>query len=430
MLSVLFEQKVGDREDLTPKPYNGNLAIDGGAFLDEGLAKTRDIYDYGNNFQVGTMQPVVAKLLASLGINAGSQGGLPNASPQAYIQEAMARGIPRSAIDAFIERNPRDYHRILSALGPDYGVQDTNSSIDPSELVPQAAMTNLSELMRTGGAPDMTSALAAIRERGMKDIDQFRADERERFGNMGLSSGSDVAESVSRGASMGVSDILARQESLIASILSQAQQTRLGATQVYGQFRAQEQGNLLNTVSGLNNVRNTFSSTQLPAAQLISGIGESKMGATERNIGRDYSEFTRTNPDFMDQILSFSTGFPPQKPTVAGGGSIWPSIISALGTIGGGVAMAASSKALKDVDEEIDHEEVAKKLIGLPLHRWNYKGESQKHIGPMAETFSETFGVGDGKTIHLADVMGVMLAVNKAMAEKYIGSGRSEGARA
>ena len=71
---------------------------------------------------------------------------------------------------------------------------------------------------------------------------------------------------------------------------------------------------------------------------------------------------------------------------------------------------------LKEDIEPVDTESVAKALKGLPISRWKYKGDSVRHIGPMAQDFQEAFGVGDGKHIHLVDVMGVLLAGMKEMA--------------
>jgi len=55
------------------------------------------------------------------------------------------------------------------------------------------------------------------------------------------------------------------------------------------------------------------------------------------------------------------------------------------------------------------------KLKELQLYTWKYKDDPDKttHFGPMAQEFKEKFNIGDGKTLHLADVMGVVLASQK-----------------
>lgn len=107
----------------------------------------------------------------------------------------------------------------------------------------------------------------------------------------------------------------------------------------------------------------------------------------------------------------------------------WKTALSVAGTVAPYVAMAASSKTKKegiaavdssrdfkkDITELKDKEvsSVSKSLKDLPLYTWKYKGEKVKHFGPIAEEFKEKMGVGDGKSLHLADVMGVILASQK-----------------
>lgn len=63
-------------------------------------------------------------------------------------------------------------------------------------------------------------------------------------------------------------------------------------------------------------------------------------------------------------------------------------------------------------------EKMREKLERLRINTWQYKGESIQHIGPMAEQFHEVFGVGDGMTINVFDVMGVILGVLQEMSKE------------
>lgn len=324
-----------------------------------------------------------------------------------------------------------------------------------------AAEANAAEIARTGGAPDITNALAAIRAQGLQDIDRFRADERERFAAMGLSAGSDVAEAVGRGASQGVSDLLARQESLIANVLSAANQNRLSAIGMQGQLSALpasisataagiRQGGAslagqLSTLPGqqaaqqaqlrgagaslLTGTVGLERESALQGAGITANVAAQLQGIAERNREREMQDFLRmTRPNLLTEALSFGVGFPPQPPVVqGGGGSVWPSIIGAVGSVL--PFLLASSRTLKDEPELLDTEEVAESLRSLPMYRWNYKGDKTKHIGPMAEEFSEAFGIGDGKTLNTMDMINVMLATQKHILEKHVGKGRTEGAR-
>jgi hypothetical protein len=78
----------------------------------------------------------------------------------------------------------------------------------------------------------------------------------------------------------------------------------------------------------------------------------------------------------------------------------------------------ASSQTLKENLQPADTAGILDKLAELPIVEWSYKGEATRHIGPTAEQFCERFGVGDGKTIHVADVCGVMLAAIAELAKR------------
>ena len=88
------------------------------------------------------------------------------------------------------------------------------------------------------------------------------------------------------------------------------------------------------------------------------------------------------------------------------------------GISAGATLLAASSVEIKDMGDEVAATTVLEKLRSLPIYRWSYRGESVPHLGPTAEDFQVAFGVGDGKTLHLVDVMGVLLAAMKGLAEE------------
>lgn len=100
-----------------------------------------------------------------------------------------------------------------------------------------------------------------------------------------------------------------------------------------------------------------------------------------------------------------------------GGGASKPSGWAKAGKIAGSVLPWLSLLSDRNAKEDItplDPKRVSKGLKNLDLYTWKYKGDDTKHMGPMAQDFKKQFGVGDGRTIHLADVMGVMIASAKA----------------
>jgi len=79
----------------------------------------------------------------------------------------------------------------------------------------------------------------------------------------------------------------------------------------------------------------------------------------------------------------------------------------------GGTWTNACDRVLKENFEPVDGRVVLDQLARVPILRWNYKSEDPRirHIGPMAQDFFGTFGVGyDDQTIATVDASGVALA--------------------
>ena len=77
----------------------------------------------------------------------------------------------------------------------------------------------------------------------------------------------------------------------------------------------------------------------------------------------------------------------------------------------------ASDRNAKENFEKVDGEELLDKISELDITKWNYKcDKSTEHIGPTAQDFKETFGVGsDGKSISTIDPSGIALAAIKEL---------------
>lgn len=97
------------------------------------------------------------------------------------------------------------------------------------------------------------------------------------------------------------------------------------------------------------------------------------------------------------------------------------SILGGLFGLGGalGGALIKSSESYKEnINEAPSALETIKKLT---FKEWSYKGDPQRHFGPMAEHWKEVTGLGDGKTIHLMDVMFLIAAALKEIEHKAKG---------
>ena len=79
----------------------------------------------------------------------------------------------------------------------------------------------------------------------------------------------------------------------------------------------------------------------------------------------------------------------------------------------GGIWTDNSDRNLKENFEKLDGKEILEKVASTPVTQWNYKVEddSIRHIGPMAQDFYASFGIGnDNKHIASLDSAGVALA--------------------
>jgi hypothetical protein len=95
----------------------------------------------------------------------------------------------------------------------------------------------------------------------------------------------------------------------------------------------------------------------------------------------------------------------------------WKQALGYAATAAPYVAMAMSDRNMKeDISKPLDHKKIMKGIKKLDISTWKYKGDNVKHMGPMAQDVKKHLGIGDGKTLHLADIMGVMLATAKAEA--------------
>ncbi|HWM93499.1 MAG TPA: tail fiber domain-containing protein [Thermoanaerobaculia bacterium] len=95
----------------------------------------------------------------------------------------------------------------------------------------------------------------------------------------------------------------------------------------------------------------------------------------------------------------------------------------------GGTLTQNSDRNTKHEIVPVEPEEVLAKVVTLPISTWNRKGDDPqvRHMGPMAQDFAATFGLGtDERTIATLDMAGVSLAsiqalygkMTKEMAEK------------
>ncbi|MBK8506836.1 MAG: tail fiber domain-containing protein [Saprospiraceae bacterium] len=76
----------------------------------------------------------------------------------------------------------------------------------------------------------------------------------------------------------------------------------------------------------------------------------------------------------------------------------------------------SSDRNRKEDIEEVNYRKILDLVNELPVSSWQYKGQAGRHLGPMAQDFYSSFGLGNGDTgIASVDADGVALAAIKAL---------------
>jgi hypothetical protein len=100
-----------------------------------------------------------------------------------------------------------------------------------------------------------------------------------------------------------------------------------------------------------------------------------------------------------------------------------------------GVSVAAGSGTWSNLSDRnakrdilpVDPNSVLEKLVNMPVSLWSYKTEvsGARHMGPMAQDFRKSFGLGDSdKTIATIDESGIALAAIQGLYQKLVAKDR------
>lgn len=91
------------------------------------------------------------------------------------------------------------------------------------------------------------------------------------------------------------------------------------------------------------------------------------------------------------------------------------------GELGSAAIMAMMmncSRDFKDDDGVQDAQETLEAVKALPLRKWRYKGEGEKHIGTYAEEFHEALGLPKSQQISVVDMFGALLGSVQAISTR------------
>ncbi len=171
------------------------------------------------------------------------------------------------------------------------------------------------------------------------------------------------------------------------------------------------------------------------------GKSEAKSGYHVGPVGGgqnfDAEMFCRTDSDddgtddYVAEVFSTSdssglrlNGLPPGVPVV-NSISMTASATGVHVAVGGATCdgtnwINASDKKAKENFERVDGAEILDKISELEITKWNYKSDDRiEHIGPTAQDFKRTFGVGsDGISISTIDPSGIALVAIKELSKQ------------
>jgi len=91
---------------------------------------------------------------------------------------------------------------------------------------------------------------------------------------------------------------------------------------------------------------------------------------------------------------------------------------------GSGTFSCSSSRTIKENFAGVDGEELLAAVRRTPVTTWNYilEGRQSRHLGPVAEDFHQSFGLGTGDhSIGMGDIDGVNFAGVKALEARTAG---------
>jgi hypothetical protein len=95
------------------------------------------------------------------------------------------------------------------------------------------------------------------------------------------------------------------------------------------------------------------------------------------------------------------------------GNAVLPGSVTALNFI------PTSARAAKTDIIPVNEREILAQMNRLPVFKWRYKADEsrQSQVGPMAEDFKDTFGIGDGQHLSLVAANGLSFAAIKGLSE-------------
>ena len=138
--------------------------------------------------------------------------------------------------------------------------------------------------------------------------------------------------------------------------------------------------------------------------------------ATLRTNGGDVSS---TILALFDEDLITLNAKQPSFTFSSGGTRIFSSWSGGYLSSGGTWTNRSDRKGKTNV-QDVDPDVILEKVAAMPIQEWSYDNEAEevRHLGPMAQDFYETFGLGYAGLVPTVDVDGVALVSIQALCRR------------
>lgn len=394
---------------------------------------------YGNNAVAGANQYGQNAWNSASAFGGQAANAFGSAMPTA-MNIAQTGGVPTNmllqALDAIHKSGQIDIEHNLAGIREKYGAQGLGQGSDVNSALALGATQGQAQLEAQQSSL-LTSVLQNAAQTQLGGLNALQ----------GIGAGYTGVGNLLSGTAQGVGGLLSSTNVNAGNLVSgaagmagglnaQAQGLNLGAQQtaINAMLGALPQGmnilqqpvtNQLNSAgvqlgaaSQLPAYGNTMNSAFAGAQGAYGNLAQLNQQANMYTNNAQYQNFQRqfqTLPPGLQAALGFGTAFPPVNQGPSTAGSLIGGGMAAGGSILGAMILTGmlSDRNMKEDIRPITS--VRDRLERLPISTWRYKGDSVRHIGPMAQDFQSAFEVGDGHVIYPIDVLGVLLQSQKEM---------------
>jgi hypothetical protein len=396
--------------------------------------------NFGQNAVTGANQFGQNAWSAAQGFGNQASGAYGAAMPTA-MNLAQTGGAPMQALlhalDAIHQSGQIDIGNNLAAIRERYGKQGLGAGSDVNTALGLGATQGQAQLeaQQSSLLSQVLQNAAQVQLGGVNALQGIGAG----YGNIGSMLGSTAlgAGNLISNTGLGAGNLASGAAGMAGGLMTSAQGLNLNAQSTGLQAMLGALGPGLNIMQQPQQSAMQQGQMQLGAASALPAYLNSQLSAYQGATGNllnmagmnqqanmytnqaQYQDFQRMQqlPPGVQAALGFATSYP-NMGGQASGGFPYGAAIGAGGSIIGAMIAAGMLSDRNAKENIVPVTSALDRLRKLPIYKWNYKWDKTPHIGPMAQDWQSTFGVGDGVTIHPIDVVGVVLQSMKELGER------------